>query len=289
MSEVFKNPGFMGARPFCDKTRAVLLGLPLDCTSSFKPGARFAPGEIRLNSDAVETFSPVLQKTIDEDIFFSDLGDIACVCGNARKNLEIIQATAGEYFKRGIKVVGIGGEHLASLALVQSLIDCIKRDIAVVHFDAHADLRPEYEGEVYSHATVMRQIFQLPHVKRLYQVGVRSLSKEEWDFQKGESDIFFVKDPIELKNYLEKEKNPLYVTVDLDVLDPSVFPGTGTPEPGGLQFMDLMSYLYLLKESNILGADVMELSPGNDHSGISTIAAIKVIRELLLILLWGEI
>lgn len=206
--------------------------------------------------------------------------------GNTKKVVEEIKDTAHTIIKDGKIPFMIGGEHLVSLGLAKALVES-NDNIRILHFDAHADLRNDYLGESLSHATVMRRIWDLVGDNRIYQFGIRSGLKEEFDWAKEHTrlNLFNFNN---LRPVLKELTGvPVYVTIDLDVLDPSVFPGTGTIEPGGVFFADLIEAIKGLRELNIIGADVVELSPHYDSSGASTAVACKVIRELVLSMMAG--
>ena len=268
---------FMGSKETPDNCKVVLRGYPFDGTASYKSGQRFAPADIRLNSEGIETYSPLFQIDIEKDIDFYDAKDLSLPFGNTEKALELIEEDAKSFIEKGFVLFGIGGEHLVSLPLVKA---CFSRypDMHLFHFDAHADLREEYLGEKLSHATVMRRILDFLPSERFHQFFIRSGTKEEFEFMKEKGTL-----KSDLKSVLDKlgANTPVYITVDMDVLDPSVFPGTGTPEPGGIDFNTLVKSLALFKGKNIIGMDFMELSPDIDNTVISTITACKLIRESL--------
>lgn len=260
----------------------VLFGAPFDGTCSYRPGSRFAPNAIRLESFGIETYSPYLKKDLEDTSVF-DMGDLELPFGNTKNVLEIIEETADTILSDGKIPFMLGGEHLVTLGAVRAAAKKYK-GLKMLHFDAHADLRDSYMGEELSHATVIRRCAELLERKSVYQFGIRSMTKEEdrW----AEDNAFQNKyDTCTLDDKLsEIGDSPVYLTIDLDVLDPSIFPGTGTPEPGGISFVELISTVHKMLGVNIVACDVNELAPHYDASGVSTITACKVIRELLLIL-----
>ncbi len=277
----FLPRNWLGSTDDINNSDVIMVGLPYDGTCSFRPGTRFAPQEIRLASQGIETYSPIFNKDLS-DIRFYDAGELEFQFGNKEDALFKIERAAGEVFSLNKKWLGIGGEHLVTLAAVKA---CHEKypDLAVIHFDAHADLIEDYLGERYSHATVLRRTSEFIRAENIIQIGVRSGTKDEFDWMK--ENKTFCKSCEELADRVKKLQNrPVYLTIDLDVLDPSVFSGTGTPEPGGMSFKELINKLYTLKDLNIAGADIVELSPHYDISGVSTITAAKTIREVLLIL-----
>lgn len=258
----------------------VVFGAPFDGTTSFRPGTRFAPKVMRMESDGIETYSPYLDLDL-EDAKVHDAGDLEFSFGNTTRVLEEINQFAEQLLADKKIPVMIGGEHLVSYPVVKAIYDEYK-DLVILHFDAHADLRDDYLDEKFSHATVMRRIWDLVGDGCIYQFGIRSGDKEEFIWAK--DHIFMNKfNCHNLNEVIQKlGHRPVYITIDLDVLDPSIFPGTGTPEAGGIFFNDLMEAIKLFQTINIVGADVVELSPHYDHSGVSTAVACKVLRELVL-------
>ncbi|MFA7658898.1 MAG: agmatinase [Candidatus Gastranaerophilaceae bacterium] len=273
----FLDRNWMGQNPEYKSSDVVMLGMPFDGTVSYRTGSRFAPELIRLASCGLETYSPYFDKDL-EDVNFHDIGDLSFPLGNTYKSLELIKNNVEQIYTDKKRVFGVGGEHLVTLPTIQAISKFYK-DFTVVHFDAHTDLRKEYLGEEMSHAAVMYHIGELIGFKNIKQIGIRSGTKEEFDLMKKyKTRLDFPEQLGQLKN-----KN-VFVSVDLDVLDPSVMSGTGTPEAGGLTFNELMDWFKEIKGLNIIGADVVELAPHYDASGVSTAVAAKVIRELLMCL-----
>lgn len=271
----FLDRNWMGQNPDYDSSDIVMLGMPFDGTVSYRPGSRFAPEQIRLASWGLEEYSPYFDKDL-ADVNFHDVGDLEFPLGNTYKSLEQIKNNVADIYKDGKRVFGIGGEHLVTLPEIQA-ISKYYDDLAIVHFDAHTDLREEYLGEEMSHSAVIRHCSEIVGPQNIKQIGIRSGMKEEWEFMKKHNTL--CKEYSDLDSI--KNKN-IFVTVDLDCLDTSIMPGTGTPEVGGMTFDDLIGWFKYLKEFNIVGADVVELAPDYDASGASTAVATKVIRELLM-------
>ena len=267
----------MGQNPNYESSDIVMLGLPFDGTVSYRPGSRFAPEQIRLASWGLEEYSPEFDKNL-EDVNFHDAGDLEFPLGNTYKTLEQIEKNVEDIYKDGKKVFGIGGEHLVTLPEVKA-VSKFYDDLAIVHFDAHTDLREEYLGEEMSHSAVIRHISKFVKPENIKQIGIRSGMKEEWDFMAKHNTLCKYYDDLEPL----RTKN-IFITVDLDCLDTSIMPGTGTPEVGGMTFNELIGWFKYLKDFNIVGADVVELAPDYDASGVSTAVATKVIRELLMII-----
>ncbi len=258
----------------------VLFGAPFDGTTSYRPGTRFACSAIRNESYGIETYSPYLDKDL-MDIRVFDAGDLEFGFGNTQRVMDTIEEMTEHLLNDHKKPLMIGGEHLVTLGSVKAVA---KRypNLHIVHFDAHADLRDDYLGEKLSHASVMRRCHEIVGDDRIYQFGIRSGDREE--FQWAKDHVFTQKFNLDrLDSVIEVLKGkPVYLTIDLDVLDPSVFPGTGTPEAGGVTFTELNNALNKVFKLNIVALDMNELSPIYDQSGASTALACKLLRELLL-------
>jgi agmatinase len=273
----FLDRNWMGQNEDYDSSDVVMLGIPFDGTVSYRSGSRFAPEMIRLASWGLETYSPYFDQDL-EDVNFHDIGDLDFPLGNTNKSLDLIRENVEQIYADKKRVFGIGGEHLVTLPTIQA-VSKFYDNLAVVHFDAHTDLRQEYLGEEMSHSAVLYHIGKLIGFKNIKQIGIRSGMKEEFDLMKKYNTR------LDFPEQLSKLKNKnIFVTVDLDVLDPSLMSGTGTPEAGGFTFNELMDWFKELKGLNIVGADVVELAPHYDASGVSTAVAAKVIRELLMCL-----
>ncbi len=271
----FLDRNWMGQNEDYKTSNIVMLGMPFDGTVSYRPGSRFAPEQIRLASWGLEEYSPYFDKHL-EDCNFHDAGDLEFPLGNTEKSLEVIKNNVEEIYRDGKRVFGIGGEHLVTLPEIQAVSKYVD-NLAIVHFDAHTDLREEYLGEPLSHSAVIRHSAEIVGFENLKQIGIRSGMKEEFELMKKYGTL--IHEHSELDCF--KNKN-IFVTVDLDVLDTSIMPGTGTPEVGGLNFNQLVDWFKYLSNFNIIGADVVELAPDYDASGASTAVATKVIRELLM-------
>ncbi len=273
---------FIGFDKSFEESKVVLFGIPFDGTTSFRPGTRFGPQAARAESFGIESYSPYLDLDL-EDYNFCDLGDIDLPFGNTPRVLDDIYEFANDIMVKGKKPLMIGGEHLVTYPVFQSVLEA-HPDVVVLHFDAHTDLRDDYMGEKMSHATVIKRVWDLIGDDRIFQFGIRSGMKQEFEWAKTHTHLEKFKADT-LSDIIEKIKDrPVYLTIDLDVLDPSVFSGTGTPEPGGLTFREFMVAIVAMKDLNLIGADVVELSPHYDHSGVSTAVACKVIREVALLL-----
>ena len=271
----FLDRNWMAQNPDYETSDIVMLGLPFDGTVSYRSGSRFAPEQIRLASWGLEEYSPVFDKEL-ADVNFHDVGDLEFPLGNTYASLDMIRENVEQIYKEGKRVFGIGGEHLVTLPEIQAISKFYK-DFAIIHFDAHTDLREEYLGEEMSHSAVIRHCAKIVGANNIKQIGIRSGMKEEWEFMKKHNTLCHKFSDIDCI-----KSKPVFVTVDLDCLDTSIMPGTGTPEAGGMTFKELNEWFKYLKDFNIIGADVVELAPDYDSSGASTAVATKVIRELLM-------
>ena len=273
---------FIGCDAEYNDARIVIFGAPFDSTTSFRPGTRFGSHAIRSESFGIETYSPRLDRDL-EDISVFDSGDIELCIGNSQTALEqISERTAIILNDKKIPLM-IGGEHLVTLGAFREVLK-VYPDVHIIHFDAHTDLRDEYLGVSLSHACVIRRCHDLIGDGRIHQFGIRSGERSEFRWAaEGHTDLHkFNFDGLEA-TVKQLAGKPIYFTIDLDVLDPSIFPGTGTPEAGGVGFNDLLNAISTVCDNcNIVAADVNELCPTYDQSGVSTAVACKVVRELLL-------
>ena len=275
---------FIGCESEYEDAKIVLYGAPFDSTTSFRPGTRFGSAAIRNESFGLETYSPYQDKELTEYCVF-DSGDLELSMGSAKKSLEMIEERCRVILKDGKVPFMIGGEHLVTLGSVRAVAEKYP-DLHIIHFDAHADLREDYLGVQYSHACVLRRCWEILGDDRIYQFGIRSGDREEFRWAR-EGHVKMHKFNLDgLTEVIEKlQGKPVYITLDLDVLDPSIFPGTGTPEAGGVTFVELMNAVIEAAQGvNVVGCDVNELSPVYDPSGVSTAVAGKIIREFLLAL-----
>ena len=265
-----------------EQATTVMFGAPYDGTTSFRPGARFGPAAMRSESFGLESYSPYQDKDL-YDYEICDAGDLELPFGGPEQALALIEEQAEALFAAGKRPLMLGGEHLVTLAPVRAALRRYP-DLCIVHFDAHTDLREDYLGQPLSHATVMRRCHDLLGDGRLFQFGIRSGLREEFDWAREHTSLHkYNFDGLE--QALETiGGRPVYFTIDLDVLDPSVFPGTGTPEAGGVTFPQLLAAVEQVCKCKVIGCDLVELSPNYDHSGMSTAVACKILRELLLAL-----
>lgn len=271
---------FIGCEAKYEEANIAIFGAPFDGTTSFRPGTRFGSKAIRSDSFGIETYSPYQDKDL-EDYKIFDGGDLDLCFGNTEKVLQDIEEYADKIVKDNKIPCMIGGEHLVSLGAVRAVLKKYP-DLHIIHFDAHTDLREEYLGERLSHASVIKRIYDMVGDNKIYQYGIRSGERKEFNFAKEHTKLHkFNFDGLE-EDIKALEGKPVYFTIDLDVLDPSDFCGTGTPEAGGVRFMELLKAIITVGKLNIVGMDIVELSPIYDQSGASTAIACKTLRELLL-------
>ena len=273
---------FIGCDSEYEESGIVLFGAPFDSTTSFRPGARFGSSAIRHESFGIETYSPYQDKDLlDRKVF--DCGDLELCFGSAEAALADIEEQTRTILNDGKLPIMIGGEHLVTLGTVRAVFEKYP-DLQIIHFDAHADLRDDYLGVKLSHACVLRRCYELVGDGKIHQFCIRSGDREEFAFAKDHTDMhkFSFYGLEEVCNELARNNTPVYFTIDLDCMDPSVFCGTGTPEAGGVNFTELLSAILKVNKTNIVGADINELAPMLDASGASTAVACKVLRELIL-------
>lgn len=273
---------FIGCDSGYNESKIVLWGAPFDSTTSFRPGARFGSAAIRHESFGIETYSPYQDKDLT-DIKVFDCGDLELCFGSSESALNDIEDQTEKILNDGKLPIMIGGEHLVTYGAVKAVFEK-HPDLQIIHFDAHADLRDDYLGVKLSHACVLRRCYDLVGDGKIHQFCIRSGERDEFKFASEHTDMHkFNFDGLkEVCEELFKNNTPVYFTIDLDCLDPSVFCGTGTPEAGGVNFAQLLDAILTVSKTNIVGADVNELAPMLDASGASTAVACKVLRELIL-------
>jgi agmatinase len=282
--EAYSGQVFIASCPRYEESQAVIYGMPMDFTVSFRPGARFGPARIREVSVGLEEYSPYLDRELG-DIRYFDAGDIPLPFGNPEKSLRMIADFVGQVLDDNKFPLGLGGEHLVTWPILQEVAKRYQ-DVCLVHIDAHADLREEYEGEWLSHATPVRKACQLLGPERVYSFGIRSGTREEFQYGRTSGMHFFPFEVITpLKRVLpELAGKPVYVTIDIDVLDPAFAPGTGTAEAGGISSSELIEAIVQLAKADveIVGADLVEVAPVYDPTEKTQIVAAKLVREMLL-------
>ena len=273
---------FIGCDSEYSEAKIVLFGAPFDSTTSFRPGARFGSSAIRHESFGIETYSPYQDKDLTDCKVF-DCGDLELCFGSPEAALKDIEDQTRTILNDGKLPILIGGEHLVTLGSFRAVFEKYP-DVQIVHFDAHCDLRDDYLGANLSHACVIRRCFDLVGDNKIHQFCIRSGEREEFIFAKAHTDMHkFNFDGLkEVCDELIKNNTPVYFTIDLDCMDPSIFCGTGTPEAGGVNFTELLNAILTVSKTNIVGADINELAPMLDQSGASTAVACKTLRELIL-------
>ena len=260
----------------------VMFGIPMDWTTSFRPGARMAPARIReVSQMGMEWYSPAAGRSL-ADLCYYDAGDVEVVIGDVEQTLWRVRQVADSLFADGKRTMAIGGEHLVSLPLIQAAAHRYP-ELVVVHFDAHTDLREEFFGNPLSHATVLRHAYASLRPGNLYQFGIRSGDRGEfeWAAQHIHQHQDHVLEP--LCSCLDELQNrPIYITLDIDVMDPAYAPGTGTPEAGGISSLEMLRSIKAMSGLHIVGMDLVEVSPLVDADGRTSVLAAKIIREALL-------
>lgn len=282
LNEIIDKPGiFMGGDTPYESSDAVILGIPMDYTVSFRPGTRMGALSIRNVSVGIEEYSVYLDRDL-ADYDYCDLGDLALPFGNVDKSLDLIEQASRQILGDGKFPIFLGGEHLVTYPLIKPFVEKYP-DLRVVHFDAHADLRTNYYGENNSHATVMHKVVEMLGPKRVYQFGIRSGIREEFLYAR-ENTYLVLEEVLEpLKAVLAELKGkPVYVTLDIDVVDPAFAPGTGTQEAGGCTSREIIEAIHVLQDLNVVGFDLVEVSPATDSSERTALLAAKLVREAIL-------
>ena len=282
--ESYSGNVFIKSHPNFEESQVVLYGMPMDWTVSYRPGSRFGPARIREVSIGLEEYSAYLDREL-EDVKYYDAGDIPLPFGNPQKSIDIIEDFVDQVLAAGKFPLGMGGEHLVSWPVMKAMYKKYP-DLAIIHFDAHTDLREEYEGEPLSHSTPIRKIAEHIGPSNVYSFGIRSGMKEEFEWAKQNGmhiSKFEVLEP--LKQILPTlAGRPVYVTIDIDVLDPAHAPGTGTVDCGGITSKELLASIHAIARSevNVVGGDLVEVAPIYDPSEQTANTASKLIREMLL-------
>ncbi len=276
----FIEQTFISAKTPLKEASAVILGCPYDGSASFRPGSRFGPSAIRRASWGIETYSPYLDKDLTQ-LSIHDMGDLELPLGDKKISLDLIRKGVRNILSGNKFPILLGGDHLITLPIIEELVENYPQ-LHLVHIDAHTDLREQYLGESVSHCTVMRELIDQIGEARLFQIGIRSGTEDEFKLaRKMKSIVPF--DSVSLGSMVKRLRNkPLYITLDLDVLDPSLLPGVGTPEPGGLAFHELLSLLKRLARLHVVGFDIVELTPDYDPTQVSSVTASVILREMIL-------
>ncbi|WP_442636999.1 agmatinase [Rossellomorea marisflavi] len=282
--EAYSGNVFIKSHPSYEKSSVVLYGMPMDWTVSYRPGSRFGPTRIREVSIGLEEYSAYLDRELEE-VKYYDAGDIPLPFGNAQRSLDMIEDYIDGLLADGKTPFGMGGEHLVSWPVMKAVAKK-HPDLAIIHMDAHTDLREEYEGEPLSHSTPIRKIAEHIGPENVYSFGIRSGMREEFQWAKENGmhiSKFEVLEP--LKEILPTlAGRPVYVTIDIDVLDPAHAPGTGTVDAGGITSKELLASIHEIARSevNVVGADLVEVAPIYDSSEQTANTASKLIREMIL-------
>ncbi|GAE92548.1 agmatinase [Gracilibacillus boraciitolerans JCM 21714] len=283
--EAYSGKVFIKSRPTHEDAKAIIFGMPMDWTVSFRPGSRFGPNRIREASIGLEEYSPYLDRHL-EDVSYFDAGDIPLPFGNPARSIAMIREYADQIIEKGKFPLGLGGEHLVTWPLIEAIYQKYP-DLAVIHIDAHADLRVDYEGEPLSHSTPIRKACEKIGAENVYSFGIRSGGDRDEFRYAEESGLYMAKFEVAkpLKEILPKlAGRPVYVTIDIDVLDPAFAPGTGTAEAGGISSREMLEAIHAIAQSDVhvVGADLVEVAPNYDPTEQTVIAASKFVREILL-------
>jgi agmatinase len=276
----FIEQTYISATASFKDSKIVLLGCPYDGSASFRPGARFGPSAIRRASWGIETFSPYFERDLSQ-LSVHDMGDLELPLGEKKLSLTLIRKALHKILSEKKFPIFLGGDHLITLPIVEEILP-IYPELHLIHIDAHTDLREDYLGETLSHSTVMRRVVDHLGDGRLFQIGIRSGTEEEFKLARKLKSIVPI-DPRPLRAMVKHLRNqPVYISLDLDVIDPSLLPGVGAPEPGGLTFQGFLSLLKELHSLRVVGFDLVELTPDYDPTGISSITASVLLREMML-------
>ena len=271
---------FVSSKASFGEGKIVILGCPFDGSASFRPGARFGPSSIRKASWGIETYSPYFRRDLTQ-LLIHDMGDLELPPGEKKIAFDLIQKALRKILSKNKFPILLGGDHLITLPVLEEILQ-VHPDLYLLHLDAHTDLRKDYLGETFSHSTVMRRVVDRLGRGRLFQIGIRSGTEEEFKLAK-EMRSIVPSDQRSLKAMVSHLRNrPVYITLDLDLFDPSLVPGVGTPEPGGLTFQAFISLLKVLKSLHVIGFDVVELTPDYDPTQISSVTASVILREMIL-------
>lgn len=275
---------YMGASTEGARGNVILFGVPFDGTASYRAGTRFGPGAIRAASHSLETFSPFIDRDLDL-IDYADLGDIEVPPGSASRTVDIVMEKVRDIYGMGAEPLMLGGEHTISLGAIRAAHEFYP-NLAVLQLDAHTDLRDEYLGEKISHATVIKRVMDFIPSQRIHRFGVRAGTREEMVGAGLEIPLGIEGGMRDVEKAITHigEDVPLYVTIDLDVFDPSLVPGIGNPEPLGITYREFIQIARMLALKNVVGVDVVELAPHFDQTGVSAVVAASVVREMLLCL-----
>ena len=276
----FIETNYISASTSFEKSRAVILGCPFDGSASFRPGARFGPSAVRRASWGIETFSPYFERDLSQ-LSVHDMGDLELPLGEKKLSLTLIRKALRKILSEKKFPISLGGDHLITLPIVEEILR-VYPHLYLIQIDAHMDLREDYLGETLSHCTVMKRVLDRLGKGRLFQIGIRSGIEEEFELAKKIKSIVPI-DRGSLRSMVRRLRNhPVYICLDLDVIDPSLLPGVGTPEPGGFTFQGFISLLKELQPLHVIGFDMVELTPDYDPTQVSSITASVLLREMIL-------
>jgi agmatinase len=283
------SPRFIACHRSLEAARIVLYGIPFEGRVNLRKGADGGPRDLRLASDSIETYSPFLDRDM-EDLPIADIGDCELPDGAApREQLDAARDEIRGWWRPGLIPFMLGGDHTATVPVIEALAPAFP-DLRILQLDAHPDLREEFLGERYNYASAMARVMDTVPPERVYQVGIRTGAREEYARRRPRFFPAFAVHPVDAVRTVlpELRGHPLYVTIDVDVLDPAEAPGTGSPEPGGLRVPELIDLVRLLGDCRVIGGDLVEVAHAWDPSGRTGIAASWVIREALLTW-WGDV
>jgi agmatinase len=271
---------FISASASFEKSKGVILGCPYDGSASFRPGARFGPSAIRRASWGIETYSPYFNKDLGQ-FSIHDMGDLELPLGEKKISLDLIRKALGKILSKKKFPILLGGDHLITLPIIEELLPFYPH-LCLIQIDAHTDLRDDYLGEFLSHCTVMKRVIERLGEDKLFQIGIRSGAEQEFKLARKMKSIVSL-DSGSLSSTIKRLRNkPVYITLDLDVMDPNILPGVGTPEPGGLTFREFISLIQKLQALHVIGFDIVELTPDYDPTQVSSVTASVILREMIL-------
>jgi len=276
----FMEHTFISAKASFEEGKIVILGCPYDGSASFRPGARFGPSAIRKASWGIETYSPYFGRDLSQ-LSLHDMGDLELPLGEKKASLDIIRKAAHKIVSQRKFPIALGGDHLIALPILEEVLR-VYPNLHLLQVDAHMDLREDYLGETFSHCTLIKRLVDRLGKGRLHQIGIRSGTEDEFKLARKLRSIVYP-DRDSLRSMVKRLRNqPVYITVDLDVIDPSLLPGVGTPEPGGFTFHGFISILKELQPLHVIGFDIAELTPDYDPTQVSSLTASVILREMIL-------
>jgi agmatinase len=282
------SPRFIACERSLSDGRIIVYGIPFEGRVNLRKGADAGPRDLRLASDSIETYSPWVDRDL-EDLALADIGDCELPAGaSPREQLDAARQQIEAWWRPGLLPFMLGGDHTATVPVIEALAPSFP-DLRILQLDAHPDTREEFLGERYNYASAMARVMDVIGAERVYQVGIRTGSREEYVNRRPHFHPIMTGHPVDVVRRLRPElgRHPLYVTIDVDVLDPSEAPGTGSPEPGGLRVPDLIEIVRMVGDCRVIGGDLVEVAHAWDPSGRTGIAAAGVIREALLTW-WGD-